>query len=78
MIERLLALGPSRALIADLEAGQLQNGEPAITIDPALLDQIKLVEGEFTEKEGAPAFKVVGDVTANGKAVSPAKIVRSR
>jgi len=78
LIERLLALGPSRALIADLELGKLQDGKQAIMIDPALLDQIKFIrEGEFSEKEGAPALRLIGNVTADGTTVGPTRIVRA-
>lgn len=77
LIERLLALGPARALIADLDKGVLDDGKRPIVIDPTLLDQIKFIrEGEFDEKSGAPTLKLVGDVTANGDAVAT-KIVRA-
>jgi hypothetical protein len=77
LVERLLALGPARALIADLDKGVLDDGKRPIVIDPALLDQIKFIrEGEFDEKAGAPTLKLVGDVTANGDAVAT-KIVRA-
>lgn len=72
LVERLLALGPARALIADLDKGVLDDGKRPIVIAPALLDQIKFIrEGEFDEKAGAPTLKLVGDVTANGAAVKP-------
>lgn len=72
LVERLLALGPARALIADLDNGVLDDGKRPIIIDPTLLDQIKFIrEGEFDEKTGAPTLKLVGDVTANGDAIKP-------
>ncbi|RFC65657.1 MULTISPECIES: AlbA family DNA-binding domain-containing protein [Mesorhizobium] len=72
LVERLLALGPARALIADLDKGVLDDGKRPIVIGPALLDQIKFIrEGEFDEKAGAPTLKLVGDVTANGDAIRP-------
>ncbi|WP_406873227.1 ATP-binding protein [Aminobacter sp. P9b] len=77
LVERLLALGPARALIADLDKGVLDDGKRPIVIDPTLLDQIKFIrEGEFDEKSGAPTLKLVGDVTANGDAVAT-KIIRA-
>lgn len=77
LVERLLALGPARALIADLDKGVLDDGKRPIVIDPILLEQIKFIrEGEFDEKSGAPTLKLVGDVTANGDAVAT-KIVRA-
>ncbi len=77
LVERLLALGPARALIADLDKGVLDDGRRPIVIDPILLEQIKFIrEGEFDEKSGAPTLKLVGDVTVNGDAVAT-KIVRA-
>lgn len=69
MVEKLLALGPQRALLADLELGELHDGSKPIMIDPALVDQIKFIrEGSFDEMEGAPTLKLVGEVVAAGAA----------
>lgn len=77
MVERLLSLGPTRALIADLDTGLLEDGKRPILLDQALVEQIKFIrEGQFDEKEGAPALRLVGDVFADGKAVGT-KIVRA-
>jgi Putative DNA-binding domain len=67
LVERLLALGPRRALVADLDAGVLDDGKRPIVIDPALIDQINFIrEGEFDDIAGAPTLKLVGSVTATG------------
>jgi len=69
LVERLLALGPQRALLADLENGELHDGTKAIMIDPALVDQIKFIrEGSFDEVAGAPTLKLVGDVLSSNSA----------
>jgi hypothetical protein len=72
LVERLLALGPQRALLADLDHGELHDGNMAIMIDPALVDQIKFIrEGSFDEIAGAPTLKLVGDViSSDSQAVS--------
>lgn len=76
LVERLLALGPARALIADLEKGVLDDGKRPILIDQLLLNQINFIrEGEFDEMAGAPTLKLVGDVTVDGATVKP-NIVR--
>lgn len=63
LVERLLQLGPHRAMIADLEAGELSDGERSIYIDENLLKQIEFIrEGEFDETEGAATLRLVGDV----------------
>lgn len=77
LLEKLITLGPDRALIADLDKGVLDDGKRPIVIDPGLLNQINFIrEGEFDEIIGAPTLKLVGEVTANGDAIAP-KIVRS-
>ncbi len=64
MIEHLLALGPSRAMVADLEAGALMDGKVAIHIDDALVKRLTFIkEGEFSERDGAPALRLLGNVT---------------
>jgi hypothetical protein len=65
MIERLLRLGPHNAMIADLANGTLADGARSFSIGKELIDQIKFIrEGEFTEKEGAPTLRLVGDLQA--------------
>lgn len=77
LVERLLELGPARTLIADLEKGVLEDGRRPIVIDSTLLEKIKFIrEGEFSEKVGTPALRLIGDVTANGDKVET-KIIRA-
>lgn len=64
-VERLLELGPQRALLADLATGELLDGRTTITIDPKLIEQINFIrEGSFDEVDGAPALRLVGQVVA--------------
>lgn len=71
MIERLMSLGPSRAMIADLERGELIDGQRSIHIDESLLEKISFIkEGEFSETTGAPTLRLVGDVTTAGAATT--------
>ncbi len=63
MVERLLALGPARAMIADLEQGTIGDGSRMIRIDEDLVSKLTFIkEGQFSEKEGAPTLRLVGDV----------------
>jgi Putative DNA-binding domain len=80
MVERLLALGPGKALITNLVDGTLEDGKHQIVIDPALLDQIKFVkEGDFTQTNGAPTLKLVGNVTAlDGTSQPVTKLIRDK
>lgn len=78
MVQRLLELGPSNALVANLADGQLEGGARPILIDPASLEQIKFIkEGAFDEVDGAPTLKVVGDAhVASAGSVLPVRTVR--
>jgi hypothetical protein len=80
MVERLLALGPGKALITNLVDGTLEDGKHQIVIDPALVDQIKFVkEGDFTQTNGAPTLKLVGNVTAlDGTSQPVTKLIRDK
>ncbi len=65
MVERLLKLGPARAMVADLDLGVLQDGNRSIHIDQSLVDKLTFIkEGEFSETDGAPTLRLVGDVSA--------------
>jgi len=72
MVEKLLQLGPTRSMVADLDSGILTNGGRTLQIDKSLLEKLSFVkEGEFNEIEGAPTLRLVGDITAvetNGQA----------
>lgn len=65
MIDQLLRLGPQNAMVADLSNGTLADGVRSFSISKELISQIKFIrEGEFVEKEGEPALRLVGDVQA--------------
>lgn len=65
MVEKLLQLGPARSMVADLDGGMLTDGGHTLQIDKSLLEKLSFVkEGEFSEVEGAPTLRLVGDVTA--------------
>ncbi len=65
MVQRLLELGPRDAMVADLTDGTINGVQGSIVIDEKLLERIKFIrEGEFDEKDGSPALRLVGDVQA--------------
>jgi hypothetical protein len=71
MVERLLQLGPERAMIADLVEGTLKDGRRAIQIDQALTEKLNFIkEGEFSEVAGAPTLRLVGEVQPVGARVT--------
>lgn len=73
MINRLVQLGPDRAMIADLTTNELTDGRRSIRIDRELAETLTFVkEGHFVENLGAPTLRLVGDVHV-GDAVKGAK-----
>ncbi len=72
MVQRLLSLGPSRAMVADLNEGLLVDSTRTIEMDDAIIKELNLIkEGEFNEKIGAPTLRLIGNVKS--KTPSPAK-----
>ena len=65
MVQRLLELGPDRAMIADLAAAKLTDGKTSIELSDEIVERLAVIkEGEFEEKAGAPALRLIGDVKA--------------
>jgi hypothetical protein len=65
MMGRLLRLGPDRAMIADLEAGKLTDASTSIQLDKSLVEKLTFIkEGQFSETEGAPTLRLIGEVEA--------------
>lgn len=63
MVEKLLQLGPQSAMIADLTTGIIGDENRSIVIGEDLLEKIKFIRaGEFDEKKGEPALKLVGEL----------------
>lgn len=64
LIEKIGSVGPSHVHILDTVNGELSIGNSTILIDRGVVDQIKFIrEGQFVEKDGAPALKLVGEVS---------------
>lgn len=57
--------GPQNAAILDTESGVISKDKAQILVlDEALASKLKFVkEGQFVEKDGAPALKLIGDVS---------------
>lgn len=78
MVERLIELGPNRAMVANLAEGQLEGQGRPILIESQSLERIKFIrEGEFDEVQGAPTLRVVGDAHAlPAEVLMPVRTVR--
>ena len=63
-IQSIADIGPQSVQIFDSLTGHLEVGNTKVLLDPKLLGQLKIIqEGKFSEKDGSPALKVVGEIT---------------
>lgn len=69
MMVKIFKSGPQNAAILDLEKRTLETNEAQVlVVDEKLVEKIKFIkEGQFDEKEGAPALKLIGDVASVNK-----------
>lgn len=62
-VKAIGAIGPQAAHILDMKNKSIDFGSSKVIIDEALLGKIKLIkEGHFTENDGAPALRLLGDI----------------
>jgi len=62
-IQSIATVGPQAAHILDLSRNLIDFGSSKVLIDESLVGKLKLVkEGHFTEREGAPALRLIGDI----------------
>lgn len=69
LARRVVELGTDAALL-DLKSGQIEGRTGSLYVSPELLQKMQFIrEGEFVQKDGAAALRVVGDVkVANSSA----------
>lgn len=73
---RLADVGTENAIIVDTEKNILDAKGHSILIDENLVESIKFIkEGQFDEKKGAPALKLIGEVAPIAIKGDTAKIV---
>lgn len=65
-------IGVSNAALLDLNTGNISGKGGSIVLDKELLSQLVFVqEGQFVEKNGAPALRIIGDI----KDISTGRII---
>jgi hypothetical protein len=78
-IEKIAQIGPQNIAFIDLMRGSIEtqklNGSKLI-IDKSLLDDLRekvkfVEEGKFSEKEGFPTLKLIGEVQASDNVIIP-------
>lgn len=63
MAQRLIDIGPKRAMVTDLEKGLLTDGQRVVELDPETVKRLTFIkEGEFHEVTGAPTLRLIGDI----------------
>jgi hypothetical protein len=63
-IQQISTIGSKNVHLLDTYKGEITVGDGKILIDEKLLNKIKFIkEGKFVEKDGAPALKLVGNIT---------------
>jgi len=71
LLERIGRIGPENVAVLDTVEGRIESGNRTIVIDDALIPRLKFIrEGQFQERGGALALRLVGDV-------HPASIIRA-
>lgn len=65
LFEKAASIGPLNAALMDTIEGTVSGPEGTLVIDEELVPKLKFIrEGKFTEKEGKPTLKLIGDVVA--------------
>lgn len=63
-IQKISAFGPQNIHILDSVNGNVSIGSKSVLLDKSLLSKIKFIkEGAFTEKDGAPALVLKGEIS---------------
>ncbi len=66
-IMRAAKIGVENASILDLNKGEIQEGGNKIVLDPELISKIRFIkEGQFVERYGAPAIRLIGELQPVG------------
>jgi hypothetical protein len=76
VLGRINRAGVQNVAIFDTASGEVSGRTGSFLIDEALLPQVKFItEGHFTEKEGAPALRLIGYVEPVGPAGAKGAVV---
>ncbi|MBI9080455.1 MAG: ATP-binding protein [Pseudodesulfovibrio sp.] len=75
-IEKISKIGPQHVALIDLFQGEVETDKNKFIIQEDLLNELKgsvgfIEEGRFSEKEGAPVLRVVGEIEATDAVVVP-------
>ncbi|EKE02268.1 MAG: hypothetical protein ACD_20C00404G0001 [uncultured bacterium] len=77
-LAKIARVGVNNVGILDMLTGNISAGtNSTLLLDENLLSSIKFItEGNFSEKEGAPTLKIIGNVqTVDGNIIQPTKVI---
>lgn len=64
LIDKIGTVGPQHIHLLDTYTGEIEIGDGKVLLDKNVVDKLKFIkEGQFSEKEGAPTLRLVGDIT---------------
>ncbi|MFA5593256.1 MAG: RNA-binding domain-containing protein [Micavibrio sp.] len=70
-LQNILSNGIENSAVLNLDTGEVDGKSGSFIIDETLLPKLSFVkEGEFVEKSGAPALKLVGEIRSSGQIVT--------
>ncbi|MHB8287447.1 MAG: hypothetical protein ACYDD1_22620, partial [Caulobacteraceae bacterium] len=73
-LENIMRFGIENAAVMNLITGEIDGKAGSFLIDEALLPKISFVkDGEFVERSGAPALKLIGEVAPTAPAIIAVK-----
>lgn len=80
-LERIARIGVENVGVLDINTGKVTGSCGSLIIDESLLNDISLIkEGQFIQKDGVPAIKVVGSVqpVASGSILPVRKVYKTK
>ena len=80
-VKRIARIGVQEAGVFDLKSGKVTGPGGTFVIDESLLDKLSFIrEGEFQERAGTPAVKLVGEAHPVGEGLLPPtrRIIKTR
>lgn len=77
IFQNVAQIGIDKVGILNPESGILESKSSQFLLDERLLNQLNVIdEYKSVEKDGAPAYRIVGDIQSSAKVISRSKILR--
>lgn len=70
LFERISTIGVKNAALLNISTGEISDNGGTVIIDESILPDIKFIkEGCFSEKEGAPTLKLIGEIKSSAEII---------